>query len=824
VERRWWVVALNQFRDFMIVVLLVAAVVSGVLGEPKDTVAILAIVLLNGIVGAVHEFRAQQAMASLRRIAPLAANVVRGGRSQRIDADELVPGDIVVLAAGDIVPADIRLIECAQLHTDESVLTGESMIVAKSPEAIAAPDIVVGDRLNMAFKSTSVAEGRGLGVVVATGIATEIGKIAQLLREGEQTRTPLQLRLGRFGSRLALGVLAVCAVVFALGVMRGGDALLMFLTAVSLAVAAIPEALPAVVTVALAIGAKKLSVAKSLVRHLPAVEALGSVTFICTDKTGTLTQNRMVVAELALAGGGRGALAEIEDPAVRAAFGSALALCNDVPFGDGAESTPADATERALADAAASGGYDKVALSAAHPRVAEIAFNTATKRMTTVHATGASAVAYMKGAPENVVECCTRRLGAAGAPEAFDASEALQEATALAARGFRVLGLAQRPLSDFAGDTDALEQDFTLIGFVALSDPLRPEVPAAVTQCMEAGVKPVMITGDHPQTAAEIGRRLGLLDGDTTVLTGAELARLSDAEFAAKVESIRVYARVDPEQKLRIVRALQQRGEFVAMTGDGVNDAPALKQASIGIAMGQRGTDVAREASDIVLLDDNFSTIVAAIREGRRVYDNIRKFIKYTMSSNAGEILVLLILPFAGYPVPLLPIHILWVNLVTDGVPGVAFSAEPAESGIMRRPPRSPTESVFGAGMLTHMIWAGLVIGGVSSAAVLFVAADRAIVLQTMVFTTLVFAQLVHAIAVRTERDSLRTIGYWSNPYLLLSIFIALAGQLAVVYVPSLNELFSTSPLQAGELALCVALSVAEASGTSPENAFARRR
>jgi Ca2+-transporting ATPase len=729
-----------------------------------------------------------------------------------------------VLAAGDIVPADMRLIEGAQLQIDESVLTGESMIVAKTPEAITAPDVVIADRHNMAFKSTAVAEGRGLGVVVATGISTEIGKIAELLREGEQTRTPLQLRLARFGGRLAIGVLAVCAVVFVLGLLRGGDTLLMFLTAVSLAVAAIPEALPAVVTVALAIGAKKLSLSKSLVRHLPAVEALGSVTFICTDKTGTLTQNRMVVAELSSAGGSAAKVDAIGIPALRSAFGNALALCNDVPVGQDAAAQQADATERALTDAAASAGFDKEALLAEHPRLAEIAFNTATKRMTTVHAVPGGAVAYMKGAPESVVECCSERFAESGDSEPLDAAALLGEANSLAGRGYRVLGLAMRSIDDFTGELDGLERDFTLVGFVALSDPLRPEVPAAVNLCIEAGVTPVMITGDHPQTAAEIGRQLGLIDGGTAVLTGVELARMSDAEFADKVESIRVYARVDPEQKLRIVRALQTHGEFVAMTGDGVNDAPALKQASIGIAMGQRGTDVAREAADIVLLDDNFSTIVGAIREGRRVYDNIRKFIKYTMSSNAGEILVLLILPFAGYPVPLLPIHILWVNLVTDGVPGVAFSAEPAESGIMRRPPRSPTEGVFGAGMLTHMIWAGLLIGGVSSLSAAFVAPDRPFVLQTMVFTTLVLAQLVHAIAVRTERDTLRTIGMWSNPFLLASVFVALAGQMGVVYVPYLNEVFSTAPLNARELALCCALSLPIAVGTAFERMIARRR
>jgi Ca2+-transporting ATPase len=646
--------------------------------------------------------------------------------------------------------------------------------------------------------------------VIATGFETEIGRIAQMLSADRDQRTPLQQRLAVFGRRLALIVLAICTLVFAMGVMRGGDPLLMFLTAVSLAVAAIPEALPAVVTVALALGAKKLSRANSLVRKLPAVETLGSVTFICADKTGTLTENRMAVDKVSVGGTLHARIEDVET-SVRERLGQALALCNDVADAvDESKPKRAGGTEFALNRAADEAGFSRAALIAEFPKLAELPFNAERKRMTTFHRAGAGAIAFMKGAPERVLQCCTEQFAAAGRVEPIDLDRAKSAADALAGSGYRVLGIACREFGDAAAiaDTASNEDSFTLIGFVALNDPIREEVPDAVRECVAAGVTPVMMTGDHPETARDIARRLGLLPEDGRVVTGPELAEIPDAELATQIKDIRVYARVNPEQKIRIVEALQNAGEFVAMTGDGVNDAPALKQASIGIAMGQRGTDVARESADIVLLDDNFSTIVAAIREGRHVYDNIRKFVRYTMSSNLGEILVLIVLPFVGYPVPLLPIHILWVNLVTDGLPGLAFSAEPAESGVMQRPPRSPTESIFGGGMWQQMVIAGSAIGLLASLSALFVASTELSSLHTMVFTTVVVSQLLHSISVRTERDSLLVAGLLSNPYLLAAIAIGLAAQLAIVYVPLLNDWFSTAPLSLSELGACLSLSV----------------
>lgn len=806
--RSFIAVVASQLADFMIIVLLAAAAVSGALGELSDALAIVVIVVLNAAVGAMHEYRAQRAITALRRLAPQEASVVREGRTQRVKAAELVPGDIVVLAAGDVVPADLRLLSVSELHIDEAALTGESLPVSKIAQSLADDDLPIGDRLNLAFKSTSVTEGKGTGIVVATGFTTEIGRIARMLSEESSERTPLQQRLAVFGRRLALLVLAICAFVFASGIMRGGDPLLMFLTAVSLAVAAIPEALPAVVTVALALGARKLSRAKSLVRNLPAVETLGSVTYICTDKTGTLTENRMAVDKISAGGARFAQIADIEPVEVRDRLGQVLALCNDVDDVDEKQQR-SGGTEHALSRAAHEAGYRKAALSARLPKIAELPFNTQRKRMTTFHRTEAGVIAFMKGAPERVLSCCTQQCSAWGEPVAIDDMQPKKAADELAQSGYRVLAIAFREFDDvdIDPDADAREEEFTLIGFVALNDPIRPEVPDAVRECVAAGVTPVMMTGDHPETARDIARRLGLLGHAGRVVTGAELSGMSDEALAAEVEDIRVYARVDPAQKIRVVRALQQRGEFVAMTGDGVNDAPSLKQASIGIAMGQRGTDVAREAADIVLLDDNFSTIVAAIREGRHVYDNIRKFVRYTMSSNLGEILVLIMLPFVGYPVPLLPIHLLWINLVTDGLPGLAFSAEPVESGIMRRPPRSPAESIFGGGMWQQLLIAGVTIGSIASASALLVSTTGSAALQTMVFTTVVVSQLFNSFSVRTERDSLITAGLFSNPYLLGAIGVGLGAQLAIIYVPIFNEWFSTAPLSLSDLGLSVALS-----------------
>ena len=799
-------IMLGQFRDFMILVLLAAALISGFIGEPQDTIAILVIVLLNAIIGAVQEFRAERAVAALREMAAPEAHVVRDGQDITLAATELVPGDVVLLQAGNIVPADLRLLQVEEMQADESVLTGESHPVGKQAEALSEDDLPIGDRLNLAFKSSLITSGSARGVVVATGMDTEIGRIAELLHAEAGVKTPLQQRLTRFGRYLALAVLAICAVVFAAGLLQGQPLMLMFLTAVSLAVAAIPEALPAVVTISLALGARKLSRHHALVRNLPAVETLGSVTVICTDKTGTLTQNHMTAERFFFSGAWQESLPASETSRPWTELGYAMALSNDIAEKDG---EPAgEPTELALYEAAFVSGYNKTELIEKYPRLGVIPFDSKRKLMTTLHQSAEQVVAYTKGAPENVLPLC-ENVQHAEASTAFDAEAMLAEASELANQGYRVLAFARRELNSLPGQVDAssIEQELTFIGLVALIDPPRPEVPQAVADCLTAGITPVMITGDHPGTAMAIAQRLGITWDQDSMLSGEELSGLSDEKFARCVEQIRVYARVTPKQKLRIVKALQANGDFVAMTGDGVNDAPALKRAGIGVAMGQKGTDVAREASDMVLLDDDFATIVRAVRSGRTIFDNIRKFIKDTMSSNSGEIWTLFLAPFLGLPIPLLPIHILWINLVTDGLPGLAFSAEPAERGIMSRAPRPPEENIFAHGMWQHIIWVGLFIAGISIAAMAW-AIDRGVTYwQTIVFTVLTVSQLFHSLAVRSETESLFRIGIFTNLPMLGAVILTLLLQMAVIYTPALNSIFYTEPLPVFDLAVCLVLS-----------------
>ncbi len=805
-RRSLLMILLAQFSDFMILVLLAAALISGLVGEPQDTIAIVVIVLLNAIIGAIQEFRAERAVAALREMSAPEAHVVRDDQSVTLAAAELVPGDVVVLQAGDIVPADLRLLEVEEMLTDESALTGESTPVNKNLEVINETDLAPGDRLNMAFKSSLITSGTGRGVVVATGLNTEIGRIAELLHAEAGVKTPLQERLTRFGRYLALAVLAICGVVFTAGLLQGQPLLLMFLTAVSLAVAAIPEALPAVITISLALGARKLARHNALVRNLPAVETLGSVTWICTDKTGTLTQNRMTAERFFFAGEQHGTLNAPGTDVPTVELGQAMALNNDIAEKDG---VPAgEPTELALYEAAHKAGFDKAVLLETRPRLDAIPFDSKRKLMTTLHQSSGQVVVYIKGAPESLLPLCSDTQKRAGAVS-YDAEAVLAEASRLAGEGYRVLAFARRELTALPEKLEAetVEKDMTFLGLVALIDPPRPEVPKAVADCLTAGITPVMITGDHPGTAMAIARRLGITQNEKAMLSGDELAELSDEQFARVVESIRVYARVTPKQKLRIVKALQLNGEFVAMTGDGVNDAPALKRASIGVAMGQKGTDVAREAADMILLDDDFATIVRAVRAGRSIFDNIRKFIKDTMSSNSGEIWTLFLAPFMGLPIPLLPIHILWINLITDGLPGLAFSAEPAERGIMTRAPRPPEENIFAHGMWQHIIWVGLFIAGISIAAMAWAIARDVAYWQTVVFTVLTVSQLFHSLAVRSEIESLFRIGLFSNLPMLGAVILTLLLQLAVIYVPALNGIFYTQPLPMFDLAVCLALS-----------------
>ena len=819
----------DQFKDFMVLVLLGAAVVAGLVGELTDTIVILIIVVLNAIIGFVQAWRADQAMAALRQLAAAQATVLRGGEVQVVPASVLVPGDIVLLEAGNQIPADLRLFEIAQLQVDESALTGESVTVAKQSDTLAGDaHSALGDRLNMAFKGTTATHGRARGLVVATGMHTELGKVATLL-DTEDRSTPLQRRLAAFGKRLALAVLGICAIVFVVGVLRGEAPLLMALTAISLAVAAIPEAMPAVVTVLLALGARRMVAIKALVRRLPSVETLGSVTTICSDKTGTLTQNRMH-AELVLAQAKRWTPGDALPSAVHTETLRAAALCNDASHQSTHGNAPGtwlgDPTETALVLAAHAGGLDKTLLDAASPRVQEQPFDSDRKRMTTFHKEGARFVAYTKGAPESVLPCCTAQWTPEGSAP-LDTAAVLASAEQLAAQGLRVLAMARRSHARLP-DTNAIdtvESQLELLGLIALIDPPRPEAMTAVRDCISAGIVPVMITGDHPATARAIAHRLGIVDSlDAPVLTGTDLTELDTATLNQRVEQVRIYARVDPAQKIRIVEALQAQGHFVAMTGDGVNDAPALKRADIGVAMGKGGTDVAREASSLVLLDDNFATIVAAVKEGRRIYDNIRKFVRYTMTSNSGEIWTIFLAPLLLLPIPLLPIHILWVNLVTDGLPGLALAAEPAERGIMQRPPRAPTESMFSGGMWQHILFIGLLIGGLCLGVQAWAISTGHAHWQTMVFTVLTLAQMAHVLAIRSENEPLWRLGLGTNKPLLYAVLLTFLLQMATIYVPWLNPIFKTAPLSLGELAICLGAALVVYLAVELEKAWRRNR
>ena len=794
---------LGQFADFMIIVLILACIVSGLVGDLTDTIAIIVIILLNAIIGFIQEYRAEKAVAALKRLSSPTAQVLREGATKIIAAHELVPGDLVMLEAGNIVPADLKLLDVARLKVEEATLTGESLPVEKSGALIRELELPLGDRLNMAYKGTIATYGHGVGIVIATGMDTELGKIAELLRQGKETKTPLQQRLASFGMRLALLILAVCAIIFVTGLLRGEEPVLMFMTAVSLVVAAIPEALPAVTTVTLAIGARKLVTKSALIRHLPAVETLGSVTFICSDKTGTLTQNRMHAEAFYVDKCLRdGITADFPVPLLRA-----LALNNDAHHNHDGQLL-GDSTEIALYQAAESVGYVGFDLAKDAPRLDEIPFDSERKLMTTLHQEHGELVAYTKGAPENVLPLCVSLWGGDG-PQPLLKETILAAAEKMAAKGLRVLALAYRqfPERPQTLSADSVESGLCFLGLVGLMDPPRSEAKEAVALCKTAGITPVMITGDHPATARAIAIRLGIVDDGCKVLTGAELARMSLAEFEKQVKDVRVYARMAPEQKIKIVKALQDRGEFIAMTGDGVNDAPALRAANIGIAMGKSGTDVAREASHMVLLDDNFATIVIAVREGRRIYDNIRKFIEYSLTGNSAEIWMLFLAPFLGLPIPLLPIHILWINLVTDGLPGLALAVEPEERGIMQRPPRAPQESIFAQGMWQHILWIGLLMAGVSLFAQGWTYFTGSAHWQSIVFTVLTLSRMGLVLAIRSERESLFSQGLFSNMPLLGAVLLTFGLQLAVLYVPVLQPIFKTEALSLYEFLFCLALS-----------------
>lgn len=800
----------GQLTDVMVILLLASAVVAGLLGEFQDIAAIVAIVVLNAVLGVVQQYRAERALAALRALAAPRAWVRRAGRVGPVPAVDLVRGDVVALEAGNVVPADLRLLETAGLRLNEATLTGESNAVDKSAAPLPDLDLPLGERHNMAYKGTVVTSGRGLGAVAATGMATELGRIASLLRGDRPVHTPLQRRLAQLGRRLSVVVFALCALIFGVGLLAGEQPGRMLLTAVSLAVAALPEALPAVVTISLALGARRMARRHALIRRLPAVEALGSVTHICVDKTGTLTLNRMRVDTLYV--DGRVVPADAAGSGDHEPWSSlftALALSNDARWSS-THGVEGDPTEIALLVAAARAGRDRGALEGRLPRIAELPFSAERAKMTTVHRRDeeGDVIVFTKGAPEAVLAGCVNRL-TDGVAAPLEPAAILGAAGHMARRGHRVLAVACRRLAGLPADLSAarLETDQSFLGLVGLRDPLRPEAKAAVRECQSAGIRVIMITGDHPATARAVAEALGIIEAADPVLTGPELARLPSDEFERRVRDIRVYARAAPEQKIKIVEALKDQGEAVAMTGDGVNDAPALQLADIGVAMGASGADVAREAADLVLLDDNFATIVGAVREGRRIYDNLRKFVKYILTSGVGEILPLLLAPFLGLPAPLLPIHILWINLVTDGLPGLALAAEPAERDIMDRPPRRPAESFFGRGLWQHVIWVGLLMGSATLVSVMLRNHGRPIHWQSMAFTVLALSQMGHVLAVRSDREPFFGRGLWSNPFLLGAVGLTLALQLGTLYLPAANAILRTEPLSATELAATLALS-----------------
>ncbi|MEW5869368.1 MAG: cation-translocating P-type ATPase [Chloroflexota bacterium] len=846
-----WEILWKQFSATMVLILIGAALLSAVLGEFKDAIAIGAIVVVFSILGFVQEYRAEQAMAALKRLSAPNVRVLRDGQPGEISSRQLVPGDIVFIEAGNLVPADVRLLESVNLRIQEATLTGESEPVEKDSQLRLATDLALGDRRNMAYMGTTVTYGRGKAVVVETGMRTELGRIAALLQEVGQELTPLQKRLDQLGKLLAAAGLVVAVLIFIGGLWIGEPLRDMLLTAVSIAVAIVPEGLPAVVTITLALGAQRMLKRQALIRKLPAVETLGSVTVICSDKTGTLTENRMTVVVLDVAGHqvqvnealrlGMPALTHSQGEAAQqpGAIGLLLAggaLCNDatlLPLADGQRfQTVGDPTEAALLVSAASFGLYKGDLETRLPRQAELPFDSERKRMTTVHqvdprqvreipalaqlASGEHAwLAFTKGAVDGLLDVAGFVwLDGEQVPLDGDWRRRVQAANDnLAQQGMRVLGLAFKSLEALpqGEQFQALESQLTLVGLVGMIDPPRPEVKAAVQTCQSAGIRPMMITGDHPLTARQIAKELGIIlpgAGSDRAITGQELERLEAGELDELVEHVSVFARVSPEHKLRIVEALQRKGHIVAMTGDGVNDAPALKRANIGVAMGITGTDVSKEAAEMVLQDDNFASIVAAVEEGRTIYDNLRKFIKYSVAGNIGKVSVMLLAPVLGKPLPLEPLQLLWLNLLTDGLLGLGLGMEPPEMDAMRRPPYSPQAGFFSQGLGRHILWVGALIGALAlGLGYIYWRIDPNGNWQTMVFTTLAFSQLAQSFATRSRRESFFLLGIRSNLAGSFLAVLVLVLQLSVLYVPFLSNFFHTRPLSALDLAISLAAS-----------------
>lgn len=806
---------LAQFDDFMILLLLGAAVVSVVISrlsgenDVLDAVMILGIVVLNAALGLFQESKAEKALEALKKMAAPHARVVRDGIVREIPAAEVVPGDLLLLETGDAVCADGRVVESRSLKTEESALTGEAMPVEKTTAGGLPEETATGDRKNMVLAGGYVVYGKGKVLVTATGMDTEMGRIAAMLSHTSDSMTPLQKKLEQTGKQLGIGALAICALIFCMGILQEKPPFSMFMTAVSLAVAAIPEGLPAIVTIVLAMGTSRMSEKHTIVRRLSAVETLGGAQVICSDKTGTLTQNRMQVTTWT-----DYSHREPKNEDLRETVANLFALCNDCNVSDG--NLQGEPTEKALGEYAQSMGIDFAALRRDMPRVGEIPFSSARKRMTTLHKTEDGWISVTKGAPDILLEKCAFCMEGSGQVP-FDSrrkSMARMVNGEMAAQALRVVAVAFRQWSEKPPLTEeALERNLVFAGMAGMVDPPRPEVKEAVHLCRQAGIRPVMITGDHVLTAEAIGRELGIYQKGDCAVTGAELEKMSDKELETAAETCTVFARVAPEHKVHIVQAFQKRGNVVAMTGDGVNDAPALKTADIGCAMGKSGTEVAKGASDLILTDDNFATIVEAVREGRGIYDNIRKAVHFLLSSNIGEILTIFVAMLLGWAAPLLPIQLLWVNLVTDSLPAIALGMEPAEENIMERPPRKNTGSLFGDGLGSRILLEGVMIGVLALLAfgighVYFDQENGYAVGRTMAFAVLSLSQLVHAFNMRGE-GSLGKLPFCSNKWLLMAFVVGVVLQCVVIMMPPLAGIFQVVLLNGEQWLLTAALALA---------------
>ena len=802
---------LDQFKDFMIAILIVAAAVAFLMGERIDAIIILSIVLLNAIFGVVQESKAEESLEALKKMSAPHAKVLRDGKVEIIDARDLVPGDVALLESGDMIPADARLLESVNLKVEESALTGESTSVDKTIDVL-PEEALLADRTNMIFSSSLISYGRAKAVITGTGMKTEVGKIASMIMNTGSESTPLQRNINQLGKTIGAFCLAICAFIFAVGMYQDREPFEMFLISISLAVAAIPEGLPAVVTVVLAIGVQRLVKENAIIRKLPAVETLGSASIICSDKTGTLTQNKMTVVEVF---NGTELTKDLADAKNENLLRLAM-LCTDAEIqvdSEGNKKNIGDPTEIALVAVAEHANFEKSTEEQRTPRVAEVPFDSDRKLMTTVHQLPDNTYQVItKGAPDALLKLCTFYKGQALTQEGRE--QILKSNESMASDALRVLAVASRIVTELPAEAtpESYEHDLELVGLLGMIDPPRPEAREAVRICQGAGIRPIMITGDHPITAVAIAKDLGIFREGDGILTGGELKELSQEQLEESIEKYSVYARVAPEDKVRIVTAWQKADKIVAMTGDGVNDAPALKKADIGCAMGITGTDVSKEAADMVLTDDNFATIVAAVREGRSIYDNIRKSIQFLLSCNTGEIIVFFIAILMNWDSPLLAIHILWVNLVTDSFPALALGMEPTEKTIMNRKPRDCHGSIFSGGMGSAILIQGTLIGAVTLVA-FWISGDHndggAVDLaRTMAFATLAFSQLFLAWGIRSRTSTIWAIGWFTNMWMWKAFFLSLTLQLCVLLITPLQKIFSVVDMNGEQWLWVIGLSL----------------